>query len=147
MGESIKTFLEKDENSSNGPSAKVQVTQNGLTVRKRYLNDSLPNLNKKYRTASKTKVSRATFYRLKPFWIENKRLSSRDTCLCKTHANFDFLIQKLHLLKVVPCNRYDFISLILCPTPSQACFYRSCKSCPNLDAQLNEENHQRTSYQ
>lgn len=115
-------------------------------MRKRYLNDSLPNLFKKYRRESEIKVSCATFYRLKPFWIENKRLSSRDTCLCKTHANFDFVVQKLHLLKVVPCNRYDFMELIVCPTPSQACFNRTCKSCPNLDALLNEENHQRTSF-
>lgn len=67
MKKNIRQFLEKDENSAVAPGAKETISRNGEKKRKRYILDSVDNLHKKFCASSKTEVSRATFYRLKPY--------------------------------------------------------------------------------
>ena len=61
-----------------------------------------------------------------------KKFSSRDTCLCKTHANFDFLIQRLaHLKLVLKNNARKFIESLVCNVNNKDCMYRVCSKCKN----------------
>lgn len=44
---------------------------------------------------------KTTFYRFKTFWILLKKVTRRDTCLCKVHVNFNLLILKLSYLNAL----------------------------------------------
>lgn len=134
MMKSVEDFLSKDENSANALSAKDNVTKKGRTMRKRFLSDSLPNLYRKYCKESVIKVSRASFYRFKPFWIQKKSLSACDTCLCKVHSNFEMLFQKLSLLKIITTNNNieEFLSSVTCSLSNRECSYRLCENCKHL---------------
>lgn len=74
------------------PGAREFVTRQKQKMRKRYLNDTIENLYKKYTNESGNVISRALFYRLRPFYVVNKKFSARDTSLCKEHTNFQMII-------------------------------------------------------
>lgn len=44
---------------------------------------------------------KTTFYRFKTSWILLKKITRRDTCLCKVHVNFNLLILKLSYLNAL----------------------------------------------
>lgn len=128
----IKEFLEKDENSTVAPGAGDSMTLKKETFQKRYLTDSLDNLFKKFCAESELKVSRATFFRFKPKWIVSHTASARDTCLCKDHTNFKFLLDKLALIKILPSKKtLDFIASMTCDPMNKSCMYRECPKCQN----------------
>lgn len=52
-------------------------------MRKRYLNDTVDSLYKKFCSESNFKISRTHFYRLKPFYVVKKRVTGQDTNVCK----------------------------------------------------------------
>ena len=100
LRETVKNFLERVKNSAMSPAIKDAICKNKIYYRKRYLLDTMDNLHKKHNSEEPIKISRTLFYRFKPFWIIHKKESERDTCLCKTHANFDLILKKMHSLKL-----------------------------------------------
>ena len=109
--DSIRAFLENDENSSMSPGKKDTIR----TKCKKFLNDTLSNLYDKYCPENNLQLCRATFYRLRPFRIIQKIVSARDTCKCKTHTNMEYLIKKLVYLKLIKVqNVREFIKLHTC---------------------------------
>ena len=128
----VRTFLEKDENSVIAPGSRDTITRNGVTKRKRFLSDNLQNLFKKYLQEEPFKISRTTFLKYRPFWIVQKTVTGRDTCLCKTHANFSLIIAKLSYLKVLHSNSsHSFIKSVTCDIKNKDCMYRNCINCKN----------------
>ena len=135
--ETVRDFLEQDVNSTPAPGAKDCITKYGKTVRKRFLLDSLDNLYKKFQIESLIKISRSTFFRVKPFWVVNRAVTSRDTCLCKEHANFNLILQRLIALKVLTIKKtIDLLSMVTCDPSKRVCMYRECNVCKNRDLGL-----------
>ncbi|KAJ8678346.1 hypothetical protein QAD02_014133 [Eretmocerus hayati] len=64
----IREFLERDENSIVAPGSRETVTKKGETRRKRYVTDSLRNLHKKFLREESSIISRSCSYKFKPFW-------------------------------------------------------------------------------
>lgn len=126
----IRDFLENDENSTIAPGAGDFITLKKETFQKRYLTDNLDNLYTKFAAISDLKVSRATFFRFRPGWITSHTASARDTCLCKDHTNFKFLLDKLAFLKILSSNKsLAFIETVACDAKNKACMYRECIKC------------------
>lgn len=100
----VKNFYEDDGNTRLSPGKQDCITRNGLKKQKRYLLDSLKNLHRKYLESESPPISYVTFTRLKPFWIIQPKVGSRETCLCKPHANMDLLIFSLKKNKIISEN-------------------------------------------
>lgn len=132
--ECVRKFLEKDEHSAISPRSKDTVTKNKIIKRKRFLLDSMDNLYKKFMKEETFNMSRSTFMKLRPFWIVRKKMTNRDTCLCKVHANYNFLIQKLARLNILSnSNTIDFLQNINCDVTRKLCMYGECNECKIKD--------------
>lgn len=136
MTESVKNFLEKDENSAMAPGASETIVHKGQSERKRYLLDTMKNLYEKYKQETlispftAVNLSQTTFFRLKPFWIVKKKVSARDTCLCKSHDNFKLLINKLSTLNLIKeKSTKDYLSSVTCSSNNKECYYNDCLKC------------------
>lgn len=98
----IRRFLEQDVNSTMTPGKKDTITRGGVKKQKRFLNNTLKNLYNKFLEENPNGfISYCSFCRYKPFWIVEKKISERNTCLCKVHENVKFMINKLHELKTL----------------------------------------------
>ncbi|XP_063215777.1 uncharacterized protein LOC134527217 [Bacillus rossius redtenbacheri] len=127
-------FYEEDVNSSMTPGKKEFVTKNKTKKKKRVLLDSLKNLHRKFNQTkpNNISISYATFCKLKPFWVVHPQVSDRDTCLCTKHANYQFLIDKLHYHKLLKVkNVSDVSNIVCCSKLSKECMYRECSRCEN----------------
>ena len=143
---SVEKFLEKDENSALASGVKDTITKNKITKRKRFLLDSIDNLYCKYKKEEAIKLSRSTFFRYKPFWVVNRKVTDRDTCLCKTHVNMKLLIQKLFYLKLLPSiSTLSFIQSRVCDILNKECLYGQCIDCKKKSL-IFEENKDSTWY-
>ena len=50
--------------------------------------------------------------------------------MCKKNTNFQYLVTKLHILKVVSCKQTStLISTVVCNAMSKECMYRNCIKC------------------
>lgn len=138
----IVEFLEDDENSFFAPGKRDTITKNKIKKQKRYLRDSLLNLHKKYIHLTQRKISYALFCRCRPFWIMQQKLSNRDTCMCKKHANFKFIFDKCRQYKLIAAkSTTQFIESLCCEADKMACMYRKCIVCIGKLPQLqNTEN-------
>lgn len=128
---SIVQFLEEDCNSILAPGMNDTKTYRKNKKRKRYLRDTLLNLHKKYnKEYPDKKVSYATFCKEKPFWIMKPKITARETCLCIKHSNFQYLIDKMHLLKLTDIKLSTLLSEVVCCSKLQKpCMERKCKRC------------------
>lgn len=79
--------------------------KNTVTVRKikkqrRILCDTMVHLHKKF-TAEHKHVSYSFFCAQRPFWVTQPKEADRDTCLCKTHENLQYMADKLFSLGIL----------------------------------------------
>lgn len=126
----IKNFYEQDENSTPGPGIRDFVTKNSIKMRKRYLSDTISNLYKKFCASSNLKVSKTTFYSLKPFYVIHQKSDAQNTCKCKNHENFKFMLEKLFQLHIVSTKNYlDFIERNCCDISNENCMFGKCNKC------------------
>jgi hypothetical protein len=108
------------------------VTRLGKKHQKRFLNDSLLNLHKKYIGQYNVSMSYAAFCRLRPFWVVEPQVKDRETCLCVKHDNIAFLVSKLKVLGVIEHRSpQELRKAVVCSTASKACMYGECNSCRN----------------
>jgi len=137
----VRTFLEEDVNSTLAPGKKDTVTSRQIKKQKRFLNDTMLNLYKKFiETHPHEKMSYVTFSRLRPFWIVQKNVESRNTCLCKLHENIKLRIGKLSQLKVILDKDPDMVARsLVCEQFSKACAYGECKECKERTIRKNDE--------
>lgn len=130
--ETVQVFLEEDSNSTLAPGKKDCITRKKLKKQKRYLNDSLRALHKKFtrQHADLKDLHYSTFCKLKPFWIVTPKINSRDTCLCITHHNMAMLVDKLHIYGVISEKNPDkLVKTLVCEPQSEICLSRGCKKC------------------
>ncbi|XP_022821191.1 uncharacterized protein LOC111361843 [Spodoptera litura] len=126
----VEIFYEDDENSRLCSGKKEFITRNKIRKQKRYLNDSLLNLHKKFLKKSNLIISYSAFCKLRPFWVIIPDFRSRDTCLCKLHVNMDLVIQGLYQRKIlVTKTSQDLLSLLCCDVYNEDCLHRTCFAC------------------
>ena len=86
------------------------------------------------------RMSYSLFCRLRPFWILFPKASDRSTCLCKTHENLLYKIEKLHQLKVTDTTNVTFLANeITCSTDSLSCMYREYFVCLKREPHINQD--------
>jgi hypothetical protein len=126
----IKEFLEDDENSSNSAGKKEYVKRGGKKMQKRYLNDSLYNLHKKFIRSCGYSLSFASFCRFRPFWIVQASKRPLENCLCATHENFRLLVSALYKYKMISCKSpAEVLQQICCDPLNTLCLLKKCDGC------------------
>ncbi|XP_053600424.1 uncharacterized protein LOC128669545 [Plodia interpunctella] len=135
----VLKFLESDENSRIMPGKKDTITRNQVKKQRRLLSDTLRNLFEKFISLGHPyKINYPTFCRLKPFWILEPNISKRETCLCSTHENFQFIIDKLHISKLIrEKTSNDIAKSVTCSTDNDECMMRNCPICCHKVPALN----------
>lgn len=143
----ILEFYLDDENSVASPGKKEFITRKKVKKGKRYLTDTLTNLHSKFCKINNVKMSRAVFFQSRPFWVVRAKIATRDTCLCKEHTNFKFLIEKLHHLKIINTrSSTGCLQIVGCEILTQACVDRSCTSCKISNFKISEDLAQRETF-
>ncbi|XP_026724527.1 uncharacterized protein LOC113497006 [Trichoplusia ni] len=126
----VKTFLSDDENSSCTAGKKEYVKKEGIKVQKRYLNDSLGNLHKKFNSSQPYILSFATFCRFRPFWILPASKRPKEMCLCVIHENFQLIVSALHKHQIIaPKDATNLLKTICCNVYNARCLFRDCINC------------------
>ena len=133
MKKSILNFFTQDDNSRLMPGKKDTKTKYKKKMQKRLLSDTILNLHRKYLAENPhRRCSYSLFCSLRPFWVMHPTLEDRQTCLCKSHENFSFMVQKLHQLKILPHTDIEkFADKISCDTKAKMCMYGDCMTCKN----------------
>jgi len=130
----IEAFFTEDINSRASAGKSETITRNKVKKQKRYLNDSIKNLHKKF-CLEKVSVSYCAFRKLKPFWVV--RLEERDTCACRKCENLKFKICALHRLgEISTIDVVDCLKQINCSIDNQKCMYRQCSTCSSNAAKF-----------
>lgn len=127
----IWRFLESDLHSKMCPGKRDYCTKKKVTKQKRYLNDTLRNLHKKFlATHPNIPISYAFWCKNRPFWIVHRKVSARDTCGCTPCSNMTLIVQALFRVSVVEKNNTsDIINLFCCENKTEKCLLRECKKC------------------
>lgn len=135
----IKRFLEEDENSRMAPGKKDTVTRKKQKFQKRYLNDTMKNLHRKFVSTTCFKPSYSYFCKNRPFWIVYQTLQERQTCLCQKHENANYIVSSLKQLKVVNGTTAKEIAEEMCCEGYKVnCLLRKCHTCVSKSITFNQ---------
>ena len=109
-------------------------------MQKRLLSDSLLNIHRKFLTENPDKmISYSLFCKLRPFWVVHPSLEDRDTCLCKTHENLEFMAIKLHDVAILQTRNIEQLAdNISCDPKSKSCMYGECQTCRDSIPEIND---------
>ncbi len=104
----VVAFLERDDNSRMQPGKRDTTKTDGVKVQTRVLTDYLGNLFEKYCSENvESKLSLATFCRLRPNYIQLSSFLRRSVCLCTKHQNFALKLQALKREGIVETTNPD----------------------------------------
>lgn len=78
----VQIFFENDEISIVNPSKSDQIVIKKLKKQKRFYTISLQYLFQKFCEKSPFVLPYSSFCKLRSFWVVNRKVSTRDTCLC-----------------------------------------------------------------
>lgn len=131
LGAIIENFYLRDDVSRATAGKKETKTFHKEKMQKRYLLAYLTDIYKKFKEETGINVSYTTFVRYKPFFVLRPKISDRDTCVCRKHANIEFkflALKKLQVLKEY--NKLDdLVDALVCDVKSQQCMYSKCATC------------------
>ncbi|CAI6359153.1 unnamed protein product [Macrosiphum euphorbiae] len=134
----IHDFFEDDEVSMVCPGKKDCITKFKIKKQKRVLTNTLKNHHVKFLGKVNYKVGYVSFCKLKPFWVVKHKVSERDTCLCKVHANIDFLVSALFKKNISDnANIKEFTRHVCCNIDNVACLQIMCGNCKDLQIPYN----------
>ena len=106
---------------------KETITRNKEKKQKRYLNDTVRNLHRRF-CSEKGIISYSAFRKFKAFWVVESM--KRDTCACKKCENIKLKVRALDRLGEVSTQDPSvLLSQIRCSINSQSCMYNECKLC------------------
>ena len=127
----VSIFLHRDDVSTviNGKAGEIR--RRGQIFRKRALTDTMSKLHKRFLTEHPEQhVSKAQFFRLRPFWIVRPNITERETCACKMHENINLKVKRLHELGIIETSSpEDLVQLSVCDTGNMSCMYGRCEQC------------------
>ena len=122
----VQKFLEDDRHSRMNPGKKAHKKK----MQKRVLLYTMKELHLKYKKQFMSSISYPTFLRLRPCWIVQPHVVDRETCACAKCANIQFVVSKLHHLKMLPIDRAENLcSVLCCDKKKMKCMFRQCESC------------------
>ena len=111
---SVLNFLLRDDNSRANPGKTDKRKYCGKVIQTKTLTDYLKNLHQKYLSENpETKISLASFCRIRPSYIRPTAFISRSSCLCTRHQNMALCLQALKRSAVgvtLPSNPEEFVS-------------------------------------
>ena len=126
------------------PGKKDTITCKKVKMQKWLLTDTLAHIHLKFLSEnSNDKLSYSLFCRLRPFWVIPPTEQSRETCTCKVHDNLQFVIKKLHVLKLLPqCTIDSLCTAVSCSMTAKNCMYDICATCKDcrLPSECSHEN-------
>ncbi len=127
----IISFLERDDNSRITTGKKETVTKSKKKMQKCLLVESMRTLHQKFKMEHpEVAVSYSVFCKRRPFWIVKPTIKDRDTCLCKIHANLQFMADRLFYHKVIKSAKLsDLMESVACTNATKECMYRECPDC------------------
>jgi hypothetical protein len=121
----VTNFLIRDDNSRITTGKRDTITKYKEKKQRRILTDTLSILHRKYkREFPGEKVSFALFCQNKPFWGSKPLPKDRETCLCKSHENTNFMLTKLLQIGVLSRSTSTLdacIESICCLAASEEC--------------------------
>lgn len=142
LEEKVIAFFNDDLNTTQAPGIKDTITRNKIKYRKRFLREPVYVLHRKFCRETGLEISRASFYRLKPAYVLQQKVEGRDTCLCKKHSNFKFMLSKLHQHKIVDTeSSTEFLESICCDFSEKACAFDECSNCSNNKLELGPDDN------
>lgn len=135
----IRHFYLRDDISRASAGKKETKTLKKQKRQKRYLLDTMTNLHKKFKEETGINASIATFRRHKPFYVVKPRLSDRETCVCKIHANIEYKFLALKKMKVFDphAKLMDILEETVCDKKSKECMYSECNTCKTTSVTYN----------
>jgi hypothetical protein len=152
--ENVIKFFESDDVSTQAPGKKDFVTFKKKRMQKRYLNNSLLFLHRKFCDENPFVVSYTTFCRMKPFWVLNHKVDERDTCLCIYHENMELVTKRMKEEKILRTSCIDqLIGDEMCCDKKDAfnvtdCLFHKCDACSSKMIVFNEfEGEEETHYE
>ncbi|CAG4931876.1 unnamed protein product [Colias eurytheme] len=82
---------------------------------------------------------------MRPFWVIKPRIENRETCMCKTHANMEFVISSLKNNKIILENSItEVLNTLTCEKTTVACLLRKCEVCCNKMLNFKEFDNSKT---
>lgn len=137
LRQEVVEFYNDDLNSTAAPGVKDVIKRGKITYQKRFLREPVYVLHRKFVKETGHQISRATFYNLKPIYVSQQKVQARDTCLCKQHSNFKFMLTKLHQLQLVDTeSSSEFIASICCDSTNKSCAFGECPKCKNYKLEI-----------
>lgn len=135
----VKTFYEKDTNSTEAAGKKQYITRNKIQKQKRYTTSSQKHLHKIFMAKYQVKISFTFFCKHRPFWVLKPNSSQRDTCLCTQHENINLKIKALKGAAIInEANSDALMSYLCCSIYDPNCLKRECETCKNRTVNVNE---------
>ncbi|PZC81934.1 hypothetical protein B5X24_HaOG211720 [Helicoverpa armigera] len=131
IAKKILEFYKQDDVSRPSAGKNETKTFKKQKKQKRYLLDTMTNLHKKFNRDTGLTICYSTFIKYKPFYIVKPRLSDRDTCVCKVHANMKLKFIALKQIKILNSygNLNDLVQASVCDDRSKECMYSECEVC------------------
>jgi len=84
------------------------------------------------------KIGYVSFCKLKPFWVVQHKATETDTCLCKVHANIEFLVSALFKKNIINNpNIKEFARNVCCHIDNVAGLQRMIDNCKDLQIPYN----------
>lgn len=138
----IHQFFLRDDVTRATAGKKETVTHKKNKVQKRFLLDSMKNLYKAFmKENSGLKCHYSYFTKHRPFYVKPPSVDGRDTCLCKLHANFTYVVNTLHKNKViVQKDTNAVLESLVCSVDSVSCMKGVCLECKNLCIDYDKSN-------
>lgn len=131
LKEQVKEFFFDDEITTQSPNKKDFITFKKEKHLKRYLNDTLLNLHKKFLKRFNQNVCFSTFLKYKPFFVVYLKCNARNTCACVKHLNMQLKFDKLRELKIIESNNLtEMMSRLTCNNERlEKCMLGLCLDC------------------
>jgi hypothetical protein len=139
--EAVHEFYKRDDVSRCTTGKKETKSEGRVKKQKIILNDSMKNLHVKFLAEQPSrKVSYSLFCQLRPYWVVAPKPNDCDTCHCKLHCNFEFMLTRLFLEKLLLTSNLEvLVESIACNPSSLECMHSLCDTCKEMDVEVSRE--------
>lgn len=132
----VREFYSSDDISRQAPGIRDVKTMkdpdSGMRtkIQKRYMNMTVKEANTLFKTQHPTaEIKKSKFYELRPQNIALATEMPHNVCVCKYHANFDYLIKAINRKDgAFPSKHCDLLSLMCCSIEEERCMTGNCKN-------------------
>lgn len=145
----IEEFFLRDDISRQSPGKKDYLviknkeTRKRETHQKRYLVMSVGEAFEQFKVENPSvKIKKSLFYMFRPEYVMLLSKMPHDVCVCRYHANFDFLIRSVHKKSPnFPENGKCLLETITCDIEKESCMTNMCNNCQDSVIELVPDCH------